>query len=477
MTITFPRPTRRTLTHTLMFVLAAGLVTTLWRAAPEAAVRPPKLEYQRLQLPNGLVVILHQDRSTPIVHVELWYHVGSKNEKKGRTGFAHFFEHLMFKGSKNVNPEQHTSIIASIGGQANAYTTEDTTVFWQTIPAQYLPLALWMEADRMATLRIDQSTFVAEREVVKEERRMRIENPPFGLLSELVSDHAFDVHPYKHPVIGSMDDLNAATIEDVRDFYHTYYVPENATVMIVGDFETDTAVSLVNQYFGRVPKATKPVPRDIPQEPAHTKERRVTLSQPWPLPAIVVGYQTPYNGHPDSYPMFVMSKTLSDGQTSRIYRKLVYDTGLALTAFGTASYLEEPGLFYAVALANPGKSVEEIEKVLIGEFERLKAEGISERELQRAKNQFARDYILSRQSIKDKASQLGHAEVIQKDMASADGEFDTFLKVTTEDIKRVARKYFTPENRLVLRVMPTGGRGQDAAEAAAAAAAAAGVRP
>ncbi len=188
MTITFPRLSRRSLTHTLTVVLVAGLVSALWLAAPEAAVRPPKLEYQRLQLPNGLVVILHQDRSTPIVHVELWYHVGSKNEKKGRTGFAHFFEHLMFKGSKNVNPEQHTSIIASIGGQANAYTTEDTTVFWQTIPAQYLPLALWMEADRMATLRIDESTFVTEREVVKEERRMRIENPPFGLLNELVSD-------------------------------------------------------------------------------------------------------------------------------------------------------------------------------------------------------------------------------------------------------------------------------------------------
>src|SRR5262245_17488230 len=226
-----PRLFRRPLTPTVTIALvAAAIVGAVWLASPEAAVRPPKLEYQRLQLPNGLVVVLHQDRSTPIVHVELWYHVGSKNEKKGRTGFAHFFEHLMFKGSKNVTPEQHTSIIASVGGQANAYTTEDTTVFWQTIPSQYLPLALWMEADRMATLRIDEATFVTEREVVKEERRMRIENPPFGLLNELVSDAAFDVHPYKHPVIGSMEDLNAATIEDVRDFYRTYYVPANATL-------------------------------------------------------------------------------------------------------------------------------------------------------------------------------------------------------------------------------------------------------
>ena len=442
--------------------VAALLVTfvaaALYFIPLEASVRPPKLQYQRLQLPNGMVVILHQDKSTPIVHVELWYHVGSKNEKPGRTGFAHLFEHLMFKGSKNVEPEQHTSIIAGIGGQANAYTTEDTTVFWQTIPAQYLPLALWMEADRMATLRIDEKTFVTEREVVKEERRMRIENPPFGLLNELISYYAYDVHPYKHPVIGSMDDLNAATINDVRDFYKTYYVPENATLMLVGDFETDQATQLVNQYFGRVAKAEKPVPRDIPQEPKHTKERRVNLEQPWPLPAVVVAYQSPYNGHPDSYPLFLMSKTLSDGNTSRIYRHLVYDTGLALTAFGSASYLEQPGVFYAVALVNPGKSVDEVEKALIAEFDKLKSDGITERELQRAKNQFARDYILSRQSVKEKASQLGHAEVIQKDMASADGEFDTFLNVTLDDVKRMANKYFVPEGRLVMRVMPKGGR-------------------
>jgi zinc protease len=286
---------------------------------------------------------------------------------------------------------------------------------------------------------------------------MRIENPPFGLLNELISFHAFDVHPYKHPVIGSMTDLNAATIDDVREFYQTFYVPENATLMVVGDFDTEIAVSLVTQHFGRVPKATKPVPRDIPQEPQHTKERRVTLEQPWPLPAIVVAYQVPYNGHPDSYPMFVMSKTLSDGQTSRIYQRLVYQTGLALTAFGSSSFLEQPGIFSAVALVNPGKSPDDVEKGLIAEFDKLKTQGITERELQRAKNQFSRDYIVSRLSIKEKASQLGHAEVIQKDITSADGEFDTFQKVTLDDVKRVAQKYFIPEGRLVMRIMPRGG--------------------
>jgi predicted Zn-dependent peptidase len=438
--------------------LVALAALVIWFVPLQAAIRPPKLQYQRLVLPNGMVVILHQDKSTPIVHVEVQYHVGSKNEKTGRTGFAHFFEHLMFKGSKNVEPEQHTSIIASVGGQANAYTNEDTTVFWQTIPAQYLPLALWMEADRMATLRIDEKTFVAEREVVKEERRMRIENPPFGLLNELITFHAFEEHPYKFPVIGSMNDLNAATIDDVRDFYRTFYVPENATLLVAGDFETDTVVNLVNQYFARVPKAAKPVPRDVPQEPPQKKEKRIVVEQPWPLPAVVVAYHVPYNGHPDSYPMFVMSKTLSDGQTSRIYRKLVYETGIALTAFGSSSFQEQPGIFYAVAIVNPGQSPQAAEKALIVEFDKLKGEGITERELQRAKNQFSRDYILSRLSIKEKASQLGHAEVIQKDIASADGEYDTFLKVTTDDVKRVARQYFVPETRLVLTVMPAGVR-------------------
>ena len=202
-------------------------------------------------------MILSEDHSTPIVHVSLWYHVGSKNERPGRTGFAHFFEHMMFKGSKNVEPESHTSIIASVGGRSNAYTTEDETVFWQTLPAQYLPLALWMEADRMATLRISDADFKREREVVKEERRMRIENQPYGRLSEIIYDNAFTTHPYKHPTIGSMADLEAATVDDVREFHSTFYVPENAVLTVVGDFDTAQATQLVNQYFARVPKAPR----------------------------------------------------------------------------------------------------------------------------------------------------------------------------------------------------------------------------
>src|SRR5712671_6136230 len=239
---------------------AAGLAGVMAYAATEpssAASRPPKFQYQITTLPNGLTVVISEDHSTPIVHVQLVYHVGSKNERSGRTGFAHLFEHLMFKGSKNVQPEAHTSMIASVGGQSNAYTTEDETVFWETVPSQYLPMILWLEADRMATLRIDKDTFTNEREVVKEERRMRVDNQPFGRLNEIIYDQAFSVHPYKHATIGSMQDLEAASVDDVRDFYRTYYVPANATLVLVGDFDPAQAMDLINQYLGRVPKAER----------------------------------------------------------------------------------------------------------------------------------------------------------------------------------------------------------------------------
>src|SRR5688500_6834952 len=218
-----------------------------------AAVRPPKLDYVITTLPNGLQVVLLEDHSTPIVHAEIWYHVGSKNERPGRTGFAHLFEHMMFKGSKNVEPEGHPSWISSVGGQANAQTTEDATIFWQTFPAQYLPLVLWLEADRMASLRIDEKVFRTEREVVKEERRMRVDNQPYGRLNEIIYDQAFKVHPYKHPTIGSMKDLEAASIDDVREFFRTYYVPSNATLVVVGDFDTKEPLELVTRYLARVP--------------------------------------------------------------------------------------------------------------------------------------------------------------------------------------------------------------------------------
>ena len=439
----------------ILCILACALCAALY-VPLQAAVRPPKLQYQTTTLPNGLRVILSEDHSTPIVHVSVWYHVGSKNERKGRTGFAHLFEHMMFKGSKNVEPDAHTSIVSSVGGRSNAYTTEDTTVFWQTLPAQYLPLALWLEADRMATLRVEDEAFRREREVVKEERRMRIENQPYGRLSEIIYDHAFTVHPYKHPTIGSMADLEAASIADVREFHSTYYVPENATVTVVGDFDSAQAMQIVNQYFGRVPKAARSVPRDIPAEPASAAERRALVEEAWPLPAVVVAYHVPYDGHPDAYPLHITSKILSDGQSARISRELIYTQRLCLSAFGSGNITEHPNLFFAVCIVQPGRTPADAEKALIAEFDKLKTTGVTTHELQRAQNQFARDYILGRETNEDKALHLAHAAVIHNDITTADGEFDIFMNTTVADVQRVARTHFNASNRMVLHVLPKG---------------------
>jgi zinc protease len=445
-------PARRAVTACLLVVLVA---TTAGVSPAVSAVRPPRLTYAASTLPNGLRVIVHEDHSTPVVNVQVWYHVGSKNERPGRTGLAHLFEHLMFTGSKNVEPEQHASLVAGVGGQANAYTTEDVAVFWDTVPSQFLPMALWLEADRMATLRIERDVLEREREVVKEERRMRAENQPYGRLSEIVNGFAFSVHPYRHPTIGRMEDLEAATVEDVRAFYRTFYVPANATVVIAGDVDGAVAVELATKYFGRIPSAGRPAPRVIPAEPVQTAPRRLTVEEDWPLPVVVVAYHATVDGHPDSYPLHMASKILSDGQSSRLYRRLVYDTGIALSAAGVGNLTEHPNLFYAVAVVQPGHTTSEAEQALVQELDRLRTEPVSDRELARAKNQFARDYVLSRETVRQKAGVLAHAAVLHGgDLGSADAEFDLFQRVTAADIQRAAQSYFAPATRVVITVTP-----------------------
>jgi zinc protease len=438
--------------YTLLIV--AGVVLT--GAAQSTTVRPPKFDYTMTTLPNGLQVVLLEDHSTPIVHAALWYHVGSKDEKPGRTGFAHLFEHLMFKGSRNVRSDEHPSRITSVGGQANAFTDEDATVYWQTVPAQHLPMVLWLEADRMASLEVSEEKFKTERDVVKEERRMRFENQPFGRLPEIIFDKAFKVHPYKHQTIGSLADLEAASISDVRAFHSTYYVPNNATLVLVGDFDSKLATGLVEQFLGKVPRG-KPVPRDISLEPRHLGEERHTVTESWPLPAVVVSYHIINDGHPDAYPLHILAKILSDGDSSRIYRSLVYEKQMALAAFGEAKLIEHPNLFYAVAIVSPGHKPDEVQQALLAQLDRVKTEGVTAEELHRAKRQFARDYILGRETVQQKALHLAHAVVIHGDIKTADGEFDLFQNVTLADVQRVARTYFTADSRMLLTIMPRGG--------------------
>jgi len=448
---------------TRTLALAGALILLAGAAGRDTLVRPPKFNYTMTTLANGLQVVYLEDHSTPIVHLALWYHVGSKDEKAGRTGFAHLFEHLMFKGSRNVRPDQHPSWITSVGGQANAFTDEDSTVYWETVPAQYLPLILWLEADRMASLEVTEEKFTTEREVVQEERRMRFENQPFGRLPEIIFDKAFEVHPYKHQTIGSMADLQAASIADVKGFHSTYYVPNNATLTLVGDFDTKQAQALVEQYLGRVPQG-KPVPRDIPTEPQHKEESRFTVNESWPLPAVVVSYHITNDGHPDAYPLHILAKILSDGDSSRIYRALVYEKQMAVAAFGEAKLIEHPNLFYAVAIVAPGRRPDDVQKELQAQLDRIKTEGVTADELSRAKRQFARDYILGRDSVQQKALHLAHAVVIHDDIKTADGEFDLFQNVTVADVQRVAKTYFTPQSRMLLTILP---RGAEPAPAAA----------
>jgi zinc protease len=245
-------------------------------------------------------------------------------------------------------------------------------------------------------------------------------------------------------------------VDDVRDFFQTYYVPNNATAVLVGDFDSKEALALVTQYLGRVPASNRPVPRDIPKEPPQTREKRVTLHDDWPLPAVVVAHHITFDGNPDSYPLHIASKILSDGQSSRIYRKLVYEKGIALAAFGGGNIIEDPNLFFAVAIVQPGHSTEEATAALIAELDKLRDAPVSVAELQQAKNQFARDYILGRETNQSKAEQLAHAVVIHNDIKTADDEFEIFQSLTAADVQRVAKTYFTPENRTVITILPKG---------------------
>ena len=409
---------------------ALPLALALTWAPLSAAVAPPKLQYQRFTLPNGLTVILHEDRSTPIAHVQLWYHVGSKNERTGRTGFAHLFEHMMFKGSKNVEGEQHTSIVSSVGGRANAYTNEDATVYWNTVPSQYLPLVLWMEADRLGSLNIDEQTFINEREVVKEERRMRVDNQPFGNLNELLYQQRLH-----HP---SLQEPGHRQHGRPRRRHH----PGRAAVLrhllrpeqrhggdrrrLRRGRDQGPGHALLRPH----PAGAGPVPRDIPQEPKAVKEKRRDAGGGV---AAAGGDRRPAHHlrrSPDSYPMHVLAKVLTDGNSSRIYKSLVYEKGLAVAAFGGANLIENPNLFFAVAIVNPGQSLDAVEKALVAELDKTVAAGITDRELQRAKNQFARDYILGRETVQQKAGVLAHAEVLHADITTADGEFAIFQNMT-----------------------------------------------
>ena len=363
------------LTATMTATLAAALPAT---AADALKVTPPKLEVREHKLANGLDLLMYEDHAVPVATVEVWYHVGSKDEKKGRSGFAHLFEHLMFKGSANVGPEEHKNFVSSVGGRYNATTDFDRTLYFQVFPSNYLERVLWMEADRMRSLDISDENFKSERDVVKEERRLRVDNPPFGRLREVVLDKTYTTHPYKIEVIGSMKDLDAATVEDVRDFHATYYVPNNATLVVAGDIDPEQTIRWTEKHFGNIPQG-KPIPRDIAKEPAQTAERRAVDYHPnTPLPAVMITYHIPEAVNRDLYPLQVAGNVLSAGESSRLYQRMVYEKQIAVEAGGETMALEDPGVFFFFAILQDGQKPEDGEKELLAAIDQLRAEPVSE---------------------------------------------------------------------------------------------------
>ncbi len=442
--------------------LACGMVLLLlpWpgRAVP-SRVKLPHTEVEEYDLANGLRALLVENHQSPVVCVEVWYHVGSKDEATGRTGFAHLFEHLMFQGTRNLGPDEFSNYIVRSGGVDNAYTTEDATVFWENIPSSNLPVALWLEADRMRGLHITEKSFKTEREVVKEERRQRFDNQPYGNVVETLYRQAFSVHPYGHMTIGSMEDLDSASLADIQAFYDTYYQPGNADLVIVGDFDTAQTKAQIDQYFGPLP-AAGPIARSIPKEPPQAAQRVFKIRQGVALPAFVKGYHMPADGTADAYPLRLASRILSEGESSRIYQRLVYDEQIALEAQANGNFTEDPNLFFVFAVMNQGHVPAEGETAVQTELERMKNELVSPVEIEKAKNEILRDFIVSRESNRTTAEELGYAGVILKDPQLLDLELNRFMSVSAEDIQRVARKYFVPGNATLVEVYPLNGQEQ-----------------
>ena len=424
-----------------------AILTLITLSFSLAQDQPPPIKFTRHELPNGLKLILAEDHSRPVVDLHVWSNVGSKNERTGRTGFAHLFEHMMFRGSKNLGPEEHIRLLQQAGGNGDAYTTFDQTVYFETFPPQYLERMLWMEADRMASLVIDEERFKKEREVVKEERRMRYENPPFGMVFNAVLENAYQQYPYKRPPIGSMEDLNAATAADVQEFFDTYYVPNNATIILTGDFDTKEALAFARKHFGPIPRGKKPIPAVTATEPPQTELRERELPLPnIPLPAVVKAFHLPPGNHPDSYALEIAANILSAGQSSRLYRKLVYEDQLAVQASGQPILLQGPSLFFAVGIVQQGKDPKKLEEGMRAALDLMARERVSPDDLEKAKTQIIRRFVVGRQRMHEKGDALLNAAILRGDPAKANTDIAAYRAVTAEDVQRVCAKYFVPTN-------------------------------
>ncbi len=434
--------------------IAIALLTMVCALPLHALASAVRVDFTETTLKNGLRVQLVQDRSVPVIALNMAYDVGSKDERKGLTGFAHLFEHMMFKGSENVGDGEHFYQIFTNGGVMNGTTSADITLYYQTLPANQLELALFLEADRMRSLEITQENLDNQRQAVQEERRLRIDNRPYGRSYERLIELLYDNFAYRHSPIGSMEDLNAASVEDVAKFFKTYYAPNNAVLTLVGDFDPKAATQLIRKYFEDIPRQPEP-PRVELTEPPHSAERRDTIKDPLArMPHMFVVFRTVPGNTPDHHAMEVLSSILQDGDSSRLYQKLSKERELVAGVGGTADERIGTGSLMISATVRPGVKPEDVETAIYEEIERLKREPAAEWEIQKAKNATQIGYFDDIRSASSRATMLGSLTVKFDDPNLINTKVEKLNAVTAKDVQRVAKQYLIDKNRIVLLTMP-----------------------
>ncbi|WP_341665480.1 pitrilysin family protein [Blattabacterium cuenoti] len=415
-----------------------------------------QIKFFEEKLSNGLHVILHQDKTTPLVSISVLYHVGSKNETPGKSGFAHFFEHLMFEGSKNIKKGEYFKYIAYNGGKNNAYTNHDETCYYEILPSDRLPLALWLESERMLHAKVDEESINIQREVVKEEKKMRVENQPYvKSISEIIPSLLFKKHPYKYPIIGLYQDLDTAKEADYKEFYKTYYVPNNAVLVISGDFDMNEARILIKKYFSSIPKGTRNFQMNkIEEEPIKKEIFFTYVDKNTKVPGVFLSYRVPKLTDKDSYVLKIIDHVLSSGESSRIMKNIVNTKQVASYAGSSLDTMEDYGIFMIYGLINPGITIDQLTKIIDDEIDLLKEKGITQYELEKQKNCFEKKFISDNYSMSGITASLSHYYLYYHNADLINTDIERYRKITTEDIKKVANKYLNKNNRVRLYNVP-----------------------
>ncbi len=427
--------------------LVAGMLTL-------PALAQKKIEYKEFDLDNGLHVIMHQDNTTPIVITSVLYHVGSKNEQPDRTGFAHFFEHLMFEGSPNIDRGQYMNIIQARGGTLNAFTSNDITYYYELLPSNELELALYMESERMLQSKVDQTGVDTQREVVKEEKRQSYDNRPYGSILIETLKRSFTIHPYSWAPIGSLDDLNAASIAEFQQFYKDFYVPNNATLTIAGDLDYAQTEKWVKEYFSEIPKGTKEIYRPNVVEPKKTTEIRDIIYDNIQIPAVIQAYNLPKRTDADSYALSMLSTYLTGGNSSLMTKELVDKQQKALALAAIPLELEDGGLFIMYGITNMGVEPKDLEIEVDKLIKQVQDQGVSDQDFAKLQNIMENNLVSGNSSMAGIAQNLAESHVIFGDTEYINKEMEMFSKVTKADLQRVAKKYLDLNGRVVLYYLP-----------------------